>query len=149
MSKLRHRHLSAFLGVCFIPKYTLPILVSELLDGSLDDLLETIPCIPLPLKLSILEDVARGLLYLHKHHPLIVHRNLTAKNVLLTMSLEAKISDFRNYHIVNMQPDFSSASATQVYLPPDAIHDTSLSCPSIDVFSFGHLTLFTVTQVCH
>ena len=53
---------------------------------------------------SMLEDVARGLLYLHTHDRQIIHRDLTAKNVLLTSSLVAKVTDFGNSRIVNLQP---------------------------------------------
>lgn len=92
----------------------------EKLDGSLDDLLETIPDIPLALKRSLLEDVARGLLYLHSHSPQIIHMDLTAKNVLLTTSLEANISDFGNSYVVNAQPDFRATSRytlAYIYIP--------------------------------
>ena len=84
MSDLRHPNITQFLGVCFLPNCQLPVLVMERLEGSLDDLLESVPDIPLVLKHSMLEDVARGLLYLHKLNPQIIHRDLTAKNVPLT-----------------------------------------------------------------
>ena len=121
-------------------------------EGSLDDLLETVPNIPLTLKCSVLEDVAKGLLYLHKHNPQIVHRDLTAKNVLLTSSLVAKITDFGNSRIVNLHPGqlartLSQLPGTLVYMPPEALTATSRYGPSLDVFSFGHLALFTLTQV--
>jgi serine/threonine protein kinase len=58
----------------------------------------------LTLKRSMLEDVARGLLYLHKHTPQIVHRDLTAKNVLLTSCFVARITDFGNSRIIDLQP---------------------------------------------
>jgi serine/threonine protein kinase len=63
MSDLRHPNIIQFLGVCFLPNCQLPLLVMEKLDCNLDDLLETVPNIPLTLKCSILGDVARGLLY--------------------------------------------------------------------------------------
>ena len=47
MSDLRHPNIALFLGVCFLPNCQLPVLVMERLDGSLDDLLETVPNIPL------------------------------------------------------------------------------------------------------
>jgi serine/threonine protein kinase len=72
MSDLRHPNITLFLGVCFLPNCKLPVLLMERLDGNLDDLLENIPNIPLILKLSMLKDVVRGLLYLHHHNPQIV-----------------------------------------------------------------------------
>ena len=153
MSDLRHPNITQFMGVCFLPNCQLPVLLMERLDSSLDDLLEAIPSIPLALKRSILEDVSRGLLYLHKHTPQIIHRDLTAKNVLLTSSLVAKITDFGNARIVNLQPGqlartLSRLPGTLAYMPPEALAANSRYGPSLDVFSFGHLALFTINQVC-
>ena len=152
MSDLRHPNIALFLGVYFLPNCQLPVLLMKRLDGSLDDLLETIPNIPLVLKRSMLEDVSKGLLYLHKHTPQIIHRDLTAKNVLLTSSLVAKVTDFGNSRIVNLQPGqlartLSRLPGTLVYMPPEAISAPSQYGPSLDIFSFGHLALFTLTQV--
>ena len=152
MSNLRHPNITLFLGVCFLPNCQLPVLLMERLDGSLDDLLETVPNIPVALKRSILEDVSRGLLYLHKHTPQIIHRDLTAKNVLLTSYFVAKITDLGNSRIVNLQPGqlartLSRLPGTLVYMPPEALSASSRYGPSLDVFSFGHLALFTLLQV--
>ena len=115
MSNLRHPNITQFMGVCFLPDCQLPVLVMEKLDGNLDDLLETVPNIPLVLKRSMLEDVARGLQYLHQRNPKIIHRDLTAKNVLLTSSFVAKITDLGNSRIVNLQP--GPVSYTHLTLP--------------------------------
>ena len=152
MSDLRHPNITQFLGLCFLPDCQLPVLVMERLDGSLDDLLETVPNIPLTLKRSMLEDIARGLLYLHKHNPQIIHRDLTSKNVLLTASLFAKITDLGNSRIVNIQPGqlaqtLSRNPGTLVYMPPEALADVARYGPSLDIFSFGHLGIFVGLQV--
>ena len=120
MSGLRHPNITLFLGVCFLPNCQLPVLVMERLDGSLDDLLETVPNIPLALKRSILEDVARGLLYLHTHDHQIIHRDLTAKNVLLTSSLVAKITDLGNSRICLLYTSPSPRDATLSRMPSSA-----------------------------
>ena len=151
MSDLRHPNIAIFLGLCFLTNCQLPVLVMERLNGSLDDLLETVSDIPLVLKRSILEDVSRGLLYLHKHTPQIIHRDLTAKNVLLTSSLVAKVTDFGNSRIVTLQPDqlartLSRLPGTLVYMSPEALSSSSRYGPSLDVFSFGHLALTQVAQ---
>ena len=147
MSGLRHPNIALFMGIYFHPKHHSPLIVMEKLDGSLDDLLETIPSIPLPLKRSVLEDVARGLLYLHKHRPPVVHGDLTAKNVLLTTSFDAKITDYGNCRLISIPPDFSKFPSSQVYMPPERLHHTLELSSSLDIFSFGHLILFTLTQV--
>ena len=124
----------------------------ERLDGSLDNLLETIPNVPLVLKRSMLEDVARGLFYLHSYDPLIIHRDLTAKNVLLTASHVAKITDFGNSRIINLPPGqlgctLSQLPGTLVYMPPEALSASARYSSRLDIFSFGHLALYTLTQV--
>ena len=110
MSLLRHPHVVQFLGVCFLPGSRLPALVMEKLVVSLHELLETTPDIPLATKRSMLHDVARGLAYLHNHAPLIIHRNLTAKNVLLNPGMVAKLVDICIARIVDSCPCQLAAS---------------------------------------
>ena len=152
MAELRHPHIVQFLGLCFLDGSALPVLVMERLDSSLDELLEGVPGLPLALKRSLLADVARGLLYLHTRNPPVVHRDLSARNVLLTSSLVAKISDLGNARIVNLQPGQLARTLTRLpgtisYMPPEVFTDGSQYGPRLDIFSFGHLTLFTLTQV--
>ncbi len=152
MSTLRHPNITQFLGICFLPGYQLPLLVMEKLETSLDHLLEHTPNLPLSLKCSILENVACGLLYLHGKRPPVIHRDLTSKNVLLTSSLVAKITDMGNSHIVDLRPGQMARTMTKfpgtlVYMPPESQDDRHHYGPSLDIFSFGHLALFTVTQV--
>ena len=149
---MRHPHIVQFLGLCCLKGSTLPVLVMERLDTNLDNLLETLPSIPLMLKQSMLSDVARGLLYLHTHNPLIVHRDLSARNVLLTSSLVAKITDLGNARIINVRPGqlartLSRVPGTVTYMPPEAFDEPPQYGPQLDIFSFGNLALFTFTQV--
>ena len=151
MSKLRHPQIVQFLGVCYLPGARLPSLVMERLDTSLHELLETTPNLPLSIKKSILLDTARGLLYLHSQSPPIIHRDLTARNVLLNSAMVAKIADLGVARIVNLQPD-QLATMTQgpgniVYMPPEAMGEHTQYNTSLDIFSFGNIALFTLTQV--
>ena len=151
LSELRHPHIVQFLGICFLPGSQLPVLVMERLQGSLDNLLETTPDIPLHTKLSILQDVAMGLVFLHNHSPAIIHRDLTARNVLLNAAMAAKITDLGNSRITNIPPGQLAQTMTKgipgtlVYMPPEA--STDHYGPPLDMFSFGHLSLFTAIQV--
>ena len=153
LSELRHPHVVQFLGICFLPDSQLPVLVMERLQGSLDELLESTPDIALPAKLSILQDVARGLVYLHNHSPVIIHRDLSARNVLLNSAMTAKIADMGNSRIVGIPPGQLAQTMTRgipgtlVYMPPEALGSKQRYGPSLDIFSFGHLSLFTANQV--
>ena len=130
LSDLRHPNIVQFLGICFLdtgPCFTttLPVLVMEQLQCSLDDLLENTPNISL--ECYILQDVARGLVYLHSHDPVIIHRDLTARNVLLNSAMVGKIADMANSHIVDIRPGQLARTMTRgvpgtiVYMGPEAL----------------------------
>ena len=148
MSTLRHPHIVLFLGICVLPGSRLPALVMERLLTSLHDLLETRPNIPLGLKHSFLFDVAQGLCYLHSCTPPLIHRDLSAKNILLSSAMTAKIGDLGVARIV---PSLRVATMTKapgasIYMPPEALEDKSRYDMTIDIFSLGVVAIFTLTQ---
>ncbi len=152
MASLRHPNVTQFLGLCFLEESQLPLLVMERLETNLDDLLDNVPNLSLALKISVLCDTCNGLIYLHTLSPPIIHRDLTAKNILLTSSFSAKISDLGNSRMVEFRSGqlaktLSKLPGTLVYMPPEALDDHHRYGPSLDIFSFGHLGLFTLTQV--
>ena len=111
MSTLRHPHIVQFLGVCFFQGSRLPALVMERLLTSLHDLLDPEtdpppppdapkPFFPLGLKCSILHNAASGLAYLHERSPPIIHRDLSARNVLVSSGMVGKIADLGVARIV-------------------------------------------------
>ena len=64
----------------------------------------------------------------------------------------AKITDFSNSRIVNLQPGQLARTLSQLpgmmlYMPPEALETSAHYGPSLDVFSFGHLALFIGLQV--
>ena len=150
MSTVRHPHIVQFLGVCLLPGSRLPALIMEKLLIDLHNLLENNSAIPLSMKHSILLGVSKGLTYLHTRSPAIIHRDLSARNVLLNSAMVAKIADLGNSRIINVQPSqlmtMTKNPGNMWYMPPEAQEDASKYNTSIDVFSFGNLTLFTLTQ---
>ena len=154
MSTLRHPNIVQFLGVAFFPdRSELPAIVMERLVTNLHDLLDpetdlspptdvSKQFFPLSLKCSVLHNVACGLAYLHERSPPIIHRDLSAKNVLLDSGMVAKIADMG---VARTARDGAANNAfTLVYMPPEVFesaYDTSM-----DVFSFGIVTIFTVCE---
>ena len=155
MSTLRHPHIVQFLGVCFLPGSRMPALVMEKLATSLHDILDpepeppTKPFIPVSLKRSILHDVARGLSFLHSHSPPIIHRDLSARNVLLNEGMVAKLADLGMARIVPRLrvSTMTKAPGASIYMPPEALEDKSRYDVTIDIFSLGVLTIFTLSQM--
>ena len=150
MSTLRHPHIVQFMGLCYLSGSKLPSLIMERMETSLHDLLESGTKLPLSLKRALLLDVAKGLYYLHSRSPPIIHRDLTATNILLNSSLVAKIGDLGVARII--EPDklkttvLTRAPGSIIYMPPEALSKVATYDTSLDVFSFGNIALFTLTQ---
>ena len=168
MSTLRHLNIVQFLGVTFFPGSRLPALVMERLLTGLHDLLDPDPDTPPPrdpvqplaffsmaLKCSVLQDVARGLAYLHGQSPPIIHRDLSARNVLLNSGMVGKIADLGVARIaprVRAAATMTKGPGASVYMPPEAFapaksnKEMSKYDASIDIFSLGVVTIFTVGE---
>ena len=153
MVRLHHHNIVQCKGVSLLTDQPLPVLLMERLMSSLHDYLlhPNNSNLSVKRKVSILRDTASGLDYLHSQTPAIIHRDLTAKNVLLDSQLRAKIADFGNSRIMDLDPEatpetLTSLPGTLEYMPPEAQGGGVAYDPSLDVFSFGHLSLFTVTQ---
>ena len=141
---LRHPNIVQLIGIHCPPGQRTPTMVLELLHTSLSSFLEEHSDVPLPFKHRILLDVVVGLRFLHERATPILHRDLTANNVLLTEDLRAKISDLGMARIL---PDdhlgkLTKAPGNFYYMPPEAI--AGVYDVKLDIFSFGALILHTV-----
>ena len=163
MSTLRHPNIVQFLGVYFFPGSRMPALVMERLLTSLHDLLDpetppppgAPPPFILNLKCCVLHDVASGLAYLHERSPPIIHRDLSARNVLLNTRMVGKIADLGVARIVpriRTAATMTKAPGASVYMPPEAVAPAASNAErskydaSIDIFSFGVVTIFTIGE---
>ena len=156
LSKLDHPNVVKFVGVHFSPQdRSDAILIMEQLHMDLHKFLqdpEQHPDIDTYTKLSILPDVSSGLLYLHTQlaKP-ILHRDLTAHNILLTEDFKrAKIADFGMSKLIDHHLH-RSVTCTEcpggfAYMPPEAFTDSPKYDTPLDVFSFGQLSLYVALQ---
>ena len=160
MSATRHPNVVQFLGVAFFPGSRLPALVMERLLTSLHDLLDPDtpppPGAPSPLaffsvvlKCSVLHNVACGLAYLHERSPPVIHRDLSARNVLLNSEMVAKIADLGVARIVprmRVAATMTKGPGALIYMPPEVFEEKSKYDASIDIFSLGVVTIFTIGE---
>ena len=149
LAMVNHPNVVAFVGVCLLPNEKVPMILMELMEKNLFTYLTEMGVSYVP-KVPILLDIASGLSYIHGLTPPIIHRDLTAKNVLLDANGTAKISDFGNARILDIDP-YSSATLTSKpgtadYMPPESSGGSKKYDASLDVFSFGHLALFVAIQ---
>ena len=149
MSTIRHPNIVTYYGIAIFDDSSIPVLVMEQLERSLDSFLENTQetKVPFSIRLSILHDVAKGLVFLHSYNPPIVHRDLTARNILLTTTKQAKVADLGNSRIIDtevLSRTLSEVPGTLPYMPPEAFVKPPNYDASLDIFSFGHVSLFVL-----
>ena len=148
-SMFDHPNIVKMLGVFYPEEETLPVLVMELMEYNLTQLLKRSHNISMYVKLSILQDVSRGLRYLHAQNPPIVHQALYSDNILVTKGLTAKISDFKTgAKTISEQAVLSVRSNTNIndFLPDSYPRcDLKYELP-LNVFSFGCIVCHVIIQ---
>ena len=155
--QLKHRNVVEMIGVHFDRATKQPALVMELLDTSLCSYLENNPSasVTITTKYDILLDVASGLVYLHTLSPPLgplVHRDLTASNILLALGgkIVAKIADLgqakNDPAYVAQKQKLSQVPGNEDHMPPEAWLDEPVYNASLDIFSFGVVMLHTLAH---
>lgn len=148
LASLRHPNIVNFMGVCTFP----PAIVTEYCPrGSLTDVLrlaknntEFAQYLTWPRRIAMLTDAASGMLFLHKHRPPIVHRDLKSPNLLVTDHFKVQISDFNLSKIIDEATATSAAQQTSNNSGANNPRWMAVECLSggkateaSDVFSFG------------
>ena len=141
-AKLRHPNLLLFIGAT---REGEPVILTELMPTSLCKELEKGELAKRDI-ISISQDVACGLSYLHqwKPHP-IIHRDISSGNVLLEPipnGWRAKVSDYGSANFMNLVSS-TVAPGCPAYAAPEASLPAQHS-PKMDVFSFGVL----IVEMC-
>ena len=144
----KHANVVEFIGVFYQDGSAL--LVMELMHQTLEEFLEkNRGSLPLRKQGNICLKIATGLAFLHHHDPQILHRDLTAKNVLMEEDDSVvKISDlgqakFRPSSVTYLT---TKAPGCVMYMPPECLVDRPHFTDKGDVFSLGVVALQVSTQ---
>ncbi|KAK7849657.1 mdis1-interacting receptor like kinase 2 [Quercus suber] len=108
LTKIRHRNIVKLLGFCFHEVHM--FLIYEFMErGSLANMLSRTEAMELDwaTRVQVVKGVAYALSYMHHDClPLIIHRDISSKNVLISSDLEACISNFGTARF--LKPDSSN-----------------------------------------
>lgn len=139
MKRLRHPNIVLFMGAVTQPP-NLSIVTEYLSRGSLYRLLHK-PGVREMLderrRLNMAYDVAKGMNYLHRRNPPIVHRDLKSPNLLVDKKYTVKVCDFGLSRLkANTFLSSKSAAGTPEWMAPEVLRDEPSNEKS-DIYSFG------------
>ncbi|XP_008437706.1 MDIS1-interacting receptor like kinase 2-like [Cucumis melo] len=144
LTEIRHRNIVKLHGFCSRGEHT--FLVYDFIErGCLWEVLrneEDAKEVDWVKRVEIVKGVAEALCYLHHDCvPAIVHRDVTAKNVLLDVDFEAHVADFGTARFLKFDALHSTAVVgTHGYMAPELAY-TNKATEKCDVYSFGVVSL--------
>ncbi|KAI9914242.1 hypothetical protein PsorP6_006041 [Peronosclerospora sorghi] len=151
ISSLSHAKIVRFIGVSWSMLSDMAVLMEYMPNGDLDMLLklqherqEQYPkefdwyqnSSVLPAKASIALDILEGVVYLHSFPSPIIHRDLKSKNVLLSSSYEAKLSDFGISREWQVDTTMTAGIGTMAWIAPEILQGERYT-EMADIYSFG------------
>ena len=157
LAQVRHPNLVQFIGVVFDEEalriQASPMIITELLEMNLRTAYER----KLEFnKLSIFQDVARALNYLHSRHDPIIHRDISAPNVLLealpNRAWKGKVSDLGSANLAKLARTLAEGAI--IYAAPETMPHQAHSprapklpqTTKVDVYSYGVLLCEVATS---
>ncbi|XP_019861846.1 PREDICTED: probable serine/threonine-protein kinase DDB_G0271682 [Amphimedon queenslandica] len=141
-SRVRHPNLVQFIGATKVDN---PLILTELMSTSLNQELRRNRLTNQQI-LSIAQDVALGLNYLHLFKPQpIIHRDVSSPNVLLkpctgAAGFEAKVADYGTAKLVQVDSTGTVMPGNVAYAAPEA-RDPDQHSPAMDVYSYSVLLM--------
>uniref|UniRef100_A0A1X7SDG1 Protein kinase domain-containing protein n=1 Tax=Amphimedon queenslandica TaxID=400682 RepID=A0A1X7SDG1_AMPQE len=141
-SRVRHPKLVQFIGATKVGN---PLILTELMSISLYKKLQETELTNQQI-LSIAQDVALGLNYLHLFKPQpIIHRDVGSPNVLLKpctgpAGYEAKVADYGTAKVVQAENIGTVMPGNVAYAAPEA-RDPDQHSPAMDVYSYSVLLM--------
>ncbi|RHZ12181.1 hypothetical protein DYB37_010401 [Aphanomyces astaci] len=141
VAKIQCRYVVAFVGAAWVKPVDM-LLVTEFMDrGDLRSVLQanhaatSSPLFAWEDKVECALSIAEGLVYLHSMDPIVIHRDLKSRNVLLDSVRGSKITDFGIARETYDQT-LTLNAGTYRWMAPEVVLDGHYT-EKADLFSFG------------
>ncbi|KAL0548543.1 hypothetical protein IC582_012997 [Cucumis melo] len=139
LTEVRHRNIVRLYGFCSRGIHT--FLVYDYIErGSLAQVLrfeKEAKAFEWSKRVNVVKGIAQALSYLHHDRkPMIVHRDVTANNVLLDSEFEAHLADFGTARFLKPNMRWTAVAGTHGYVAPELAY-TMVATEKCDVYSFG------------
>ena len=124
------------------------ITMSFVAGESLSQLVNRKIQLDVPVATSIMVDVLKGLTSAHKNNPIIIHRDISPDNILLSYDNHKPVGilgDFGIAKLLDQVRKLSGAGGRYIYFAPECFMDIYL--PASDVFSAGVVLYKILTGV--
>ncbi|KAG2681262.1 hypothetical protein I3760_11G136300 [Carya illinoinensis] len=146
MKRLRHPNVLLFMGAVYTQE-RLAIVTEFLPRGSLFRTLhKNNQALDIRRRLRMALDVARGMNYLHRRNPPIVHRDLKSSNLLVDKNWTVKVGDFGLSRLKNSTfLTARSGRGTPQWMAPEVLRNEPSNEKS-DVFSYGVILWELMTE---
>ncbi|XP_073111935.1 uncharacterized protein [Elaeis guineensis] len=146
MKRLRHPNVLLFMGAAYSPE-RLAIVTEFLPRGSLFRILhKNNQALDPKRRLKMAFDVARGMNYLHRRNPPIIHRDLKSSNLLVDKNWTVKVGDFGLSCLKSSSTlTAKSTQGTPQWMAPEVLRG-ECSNEMSDVFSFGVILWELMTE---
>ncbi|KAG3159764.1 hypothetical protein PI126_g7215 [Phytophthora idaei] len=136
-----HPNIVKFVGAAWTMESDLQMIIEYMEGGNLRRYLSS-PTTPMGWthhKFGVAISIIEALVYLHSFVPPLLHRDIKSKNVLLSSSLKAKLSDFGKSRFRSDNNTMSGGVGTSRWLAPEVIRGDTDYDRSSDIYSFGVL----------
>ncbi|TMW55081.1 hypothetical protein Poli38472_013843 [Pythium oligandrum] len=147
-AKLDHPKIVQFVGIAWSSLMDIAVVIEFMAGGDLASALQTQkkadpqfwyePTSTHKSKTLLALDTIEALVYLHSFESPVIHRDLKARNVLLTADGEAKLSDFGISREMTLDETMTGEIGTVAWIAPEVLQGERYS-EKADIYSFGVL----------
>jgi tRNA A-37 threonylcarbamoyl transferase component Bud32 len=141
MAWLEHPKIVQFVGVAWTKLVDMLAVIEYMDGGDLRTLLDKKSPKRLPwqeggLKLQYARDTIDAIVYLHSLSPVIIHRDLKSRNILLDSKKGAKLGDF-GVSATKRQSDMTAGVGTTRWIAPEIARGEVKYTEAVDIYCFG------------